>query len=96
MSLNSEAGYALKETIHDIGITKQIHTDEAKELALGQWKKVCQDHGIIMSNTEPHSPWQNCTEGAIKEVERHTQRFMSRTRFPKKLWDYCLVYVTEL
>jgi hypothetical protein len=49
-----------------------------------------------MSNTEPHSPWQNHTEGVIKEVKRHTQHFMSRTHTPKKLWDYCLTYVCEL
>jgi hypothetical protein len=96
MSLKSKAGYALKEIIYDLGIPKRIHTDDAKELTLGTWKKVCQDHGIIMSNTEPHSPWQNRTEGVIKEVKRHTQRFMSRTRTPKKLWDYCLTYVCEL
>jgi hypothetical protein len=65
MTLKSDAGYALKEAIHDIGILKQIHTDDAKELTMGMWKKVCQDHGIIMSNTEPHSPWQNRTEGII-------------------------------
>ena len=96
MTLKSEAGYALKEFIHDLGIPKHIHTDDAKELTMGTWKRVCQDHGIIMSNTEPHSPWQNRTEGAIKEIKRHTQRFMSRTRSPKKLWDYCLTYVCEL
>ena len=93
MSLKSEAGYALKEIIHDLGIPKRIHTDDAKELTMGLWKKTCQEHGIIMTNTEPHSPWQNRTEGVIKEVKRHTQRFMSRTRTPKKLWDYCMMYV---
>ncbi len=56
MTLKSEAGYALKEFIHDLGIPKHIHTDDAKELTMGTWKRVCQDHGIIMSNTEPHSP----------------------------------------
>ena len=96
MSLKSEAGYALKEIIHDLGIPKRIHTDDAKELTMGTWKKTCQEHGIIMSNTEPHSPWQNRTEGVIKEFKRHTQRFMSRTRTTKKLWDYCMMYVCEL
>jgi hypothetical protein len=96
MVRKSEAGYALQELIHDIGIPKHIHTDDAKELTLGTWKKVCQEHGIAMSNTEPHTPQQNRTEGVIKEVKRHTQHFMSRTQTPKKLWDYCMVYVTKL
>jgi hypothetical protein len=96
MSRKSEAGYALQELIRDVGIPKGMHTDDAKELTLGTWKKVCQDHGIAMSNTEAQSPFQNRTEGVIKEVKRHTQRFMSRTRSPKRLWDYCMVYVTDL
>ena len=49
-----------------------------------------------MSNTEAHSPFQNRTEGVIKEVKRHIQRFMSPTRTPKRLWDYCMLYVTDL
>jgi hypothetical protein len=92
----SEAGYTLQELIRDVGIPKGMHTDDAKELTLGTWKKVCQGHGIAMSNTEAHSPFQNRTEGVIKEVKHHTQRFMSRTRSPKRLWEYCMVYVTDL
>lgn len=96
MARKSEAGYALQELIRDVGIPKRMHTDDAKELTLGTWKKVCQEHGIAMSNTEAHSPFQNRTEGVIKEVKRHVQRFMSRTRTPKRLWDYCMIYVTDL
>jgi hypothetical protein len=73
-----------------------MHTDDAKELTMGTWKRVCQEHGITMSNTEPHSPWQNRAEGAIRELKRHVQRFMSRTRSPKRLWDFCAIYVTDL
>jgi hypothetical protein len=41
MTLKSEAASALQELIQDIGIPKCIHTDEAKELTLGEWKKKC-------------------------------------------------------
>jgi hypothetical protein len=51
MALKSEAAYALQELIHDVGIPKRMHTDDAKELTLGNWKKTCQEHGIVMSNT---------------------------------------------
>ncbi len=52
--------------------------------------------GISMSNTEPHSPWQNRAEGSIREVKRHVQRFMARTHSPKCLWDFCAIYAAEL
>jgi hypothetical protein len=94
--LKSEAGYALQELIQDVGIPKGIHTDDAKELTGGKWKEVCKSHGIAMSNTEPYSPWQNRAEGLIKEIKRHVRRLMSRTRSPKRLWDYCAVYVSDL
>ena len=96
MALKSEAGYALQEFIQDVGVPYHLHNDDAKELTLGTWKKVCKDHGIIMSNTEPHTPQQNRAEAAIKELKRHTHRFMSRTNAPKKLWDFAAVYTADL
>jgi hypothetical protein len=96
MAHKSEAGYALQELIRDVGIPKHMHTDDAKELTLGNWKKVCQEHGIGMSNTEAKSPFQNRAEGVIGEIKRHTHRFMSRTRSPKRLWDFCAIYAVEL
>lgn len=96
MTLKSEAGYALQELIRDIGIPKYMHTDDAKELTLGTWKKVCQEHGIGMSNTEAKSPFQNWAECVIGEIKCHTHRFMSRTRSPKRLWDFRAIYTVEL
>ena len=59
MKLKSEAGYALKELIQDVGIPSEIHTDGAKELTSGIWKQVCRDADIKVSQTEKSSPWQN-------------------------------------
>jgi hypothetical protein len=42
------AAEALLEFIMDIGIPEQIHTDGAKEMTLGNWKKTCSEHGIRM------------------------------------------------
>jgi len=96
MSHKSDAGHALSELIQDVGIPYHMHTDKAKELILGTWKKVCREHGIRMSNTEPHAPQQNRAEGAIQELKRHTSRFMSRTNTPQRLWDFAAVYTAEL
>jgi transposase InsO family protein len=59
MRAKSEAGFALKELIQDVGIPKEIHTDGAKELTMGTWKQVCRDAGIKTTTTEKNSPWQN-------------------------------------
>ncbi len=53
MAHKSDAGFALSELIQGVGIPHHIHTDEAKELILGTWKKVCRDHSIKMTNIEP-------------------------------------------
>ncbi len=69
MKLKSEATYALKELIQDIGIPKEIHTDGANELTSGSWRQVCRDAGIKTTQTEKNSPWQNRTEVEIRELK---------------------------
>ncbi len=69
MKFKSEAGYALRELIQDVGIPSHIHTDGAKELSLGLWKQTCRDAGIQTSQTEKDSPWQNRTEIEIRELK---------------------------
>jgi hypothetical protein len=96
MKLKSEAPQALKELIQDVGIPKEIHTDGAKELKQGQWKQICQEAGIRVTQTEHDSPWQNQTEVEIRELKRHVRRFMMRTQTPLLLWDFCCLYTTEL
>jgi len=96
MKLKSDAGDALAEFIQDVGIPSVLHTDDAKELTEGKWQKVRQEHSIKQTLTEPHSPWQNRAEGAIRELKRHVRRLMKRQRAPRCLWDFCAVYVAEI
>jgi hypothetical protein len=51
-----DAAEALQEFIMDIGIPEQIHTDGAKEMTLGNWRKTCREHSVKMSNTEKYPP----------------------------------------
>jgi len=46
MKLKSEDGDALAEFIQDVGIPAALHTDDTKELSLGQWEQVHQEHSI--------------------------------------------------
>mmetsp|Transcript_24287 Transcript_24287/g.34810 ORF Transcript_24287/g.34810 Transcript_24287/m.34810 type:complete len:1184 (-) Transcript_24287:1334-4885(-) len=95
--LKSEAGHSLLEgLIQDVGIPDHIHTDMAKELTLGTWSKVCKEHHIKMTNTEPYTPQQNKAELGFRELKRHVRRFMARTNTPPHLWDFCAVYTADL
>jgi hypothetical protein len=96
MKSKSEAPYALKEFIQDVGVPSQLHTDEAKELTIGRWKEICQTHGIKQTQTEPHSPFQNRAEINIREVKKLSRRLMHSTNCPKRLWDLCAKHVAEL
>jgi len=87
MCLKSEAPTALKNFIRDVGIPQTIHSDNAKELMQGEWKKVCNDFMIFTTYTEPHSPWQNRAEGQIQELKHHVQRKMKAKNVPKRLWN---------
>ncbi len=49
-----------------------------------------------MTQTEKDSPWQNRTEVEIRELKRHIRHFMSRSKTPTVLWDYCCQYTVEL
>jgi len=68
MRLKSEAPTALKDFIRDVSIPQTIHSNNAKELMQGEWKKVCNDFMITATYTEPHSPWQKRAEGQIREL----------------------------
>ena len=83
MKLKSEAGYALAEFIQDVGIPASLHTDDVKELNLGTWRKIRLDHAIKQMQTEPHSPWQNHAEGAIRELKKQARCLMQWSKSPK-------------
>jgi len=70
MKSKGVAPFALQDFIHDIGIPQHIHTDNAKELKAGQWKKIVNEYGIKQTHTEPYSPWQNQAEAMIQELKK--------------------------
>ncbi len=96
MKRKGEAGNALLEFIRDVGIPSTLHTDNAKELTGGEWKKVASDHQIMQTLAEPYSPWQVRAEIAIRELKRGVRRMMENSKAPKMLWDFCASYVADL
>jgi hypothetical protein len=96
MKKKRHASNALLEFIRDVGIPSTLHTDNAKELTTGEWKKVASEHQIPQTLAEPYSPWQVRAEVAIRELKRGVRRIMESTRAPKSLWDFCAAYVADL
>jgi len=72
MQLKSEESSALKCFIQDVGIPQTLmHSNNTKELMVGEWKTVCNEFMINTTYTKLHSPWQNCVEGQIWETKHH-------------------------
>lgn len=83
MGSKSDAHETLNVFIHEVGIPQEIHSDNAKELAEGYYKKICRDYGIKTTYSEPHSPWQNRAEAGIRELKRHVHRKMKARHVPR-------------
>jgi len=51
------------------GILLSIIMDNAQERTRGTFRKKARDLGFHIKQVEPHSPWQNAAEGAIRELK---------------------------
>ena len=51
------------------GILLSIIMDNAQEQTRGTFRKKARDLGFHIKQVEPHSPWQNAAEGAIRELK---------------------------
>jgi hypothetical protein len=97
MEFKSDAGEALSSLFEDVGVPTELHTDGAKEMTMGNWNKVRTNQGGIKQTiVEPYSPWQNRAEAGIREHKKQVVRLMTKTQASKRLWDYCMVYVSEI
>jgi hypothetical protein len=96
MRLESQTHETLSSFIHEIGIPSSLHSDNAKELMQGRFKDLCKEYHIPCSYTEPHSPWQNRAENAIRELKRHVRRKMAANKVPHRLWDFCIKWSSDV
>ena len=72
------------------GVLCACIVDGSKEQVQGAFRRKLKETACQLKQTEPHSPWQNAAEGAIRELKRGVARKMSRTGSPMALWDDCL------
>ena len=98
MESKGMAGDALKQFIADFGVPDQIICDGCKEQTkrgttfMDQVRK----HHIDLHTTEPGRYIQSKVEGVIHELRKSWFRTMHRKRVPKRLWDYGLMWVSEV
>jgi len=69
------------------GVPSACIVDGSKEQVQGVFRRKFKEAACQLRQTEPHSPWQNAAEGAIRELKRGAARKMSKTGSPKALRD---------
>lgn len=79
----SDASEALNEFIQSVGVPKELTSNGARAETQGEFGKVIKEYRIKQRTTEPHSPWQNRAESAIREIKRGIRRATFRSRL---LW----------
>ena len=72
------------------GVPNTMVMDNAREQIMGEFRKKCREVNTRVKQTEPHSPWSNAAEAAIRELKKGVGRQMVRSGAPKRLWDDCL------
>ena len=96
MDSKSNAHNSFSTLIHEVGIPHELHSDHAKELTEGEFKKKLNKYEVYQTTTEPHSPWQNDAERKIGMVKRLGRYFMQSTQSPIRIWDYAYVFAANI
>jgi hypothetical protein len=90
MKCNGEAHETLSVLVHRDGVPPTMVTDDSKEQTKGAFRCKLRKADCHPRVTEPYSPWQQATEGCIRELKRGSTRKLIKTGSPKTLWDHCL------
>jgi hypothetical protein len=96
MRLKSDAAEQLRTFVKEVGIPSKLVVDGALELVGGKWKDTAREFHISTSVTEPYSPWQNRAESGVKSIKMGIRRKMYSTKAPKRLWNFCGRWVSEI
>ena len=93
-----KAGDALHQFCNEVGVPKELIFDGSREQCKKNTKfmQTVRKYGINYHISEPHYHNQNPVEGVVRELRRKWYRTMVRNRVPKKLWDYGIVWISEI
>ena len=90
MRLKSEAHHALSLLFARDGVPPTMIVDGSKEQTQGKFRHKARQVDCHLRAIEPHSPWSNAAESAIRELKRGAGRKMVKSGAPRRLWDHCL------
>jgi hypothetical protein len=90
MKHKGEAHKTLSLVFHCDGVPPTMVVDDSKEQTLGEFRQKLREADCHHRVTEPYSPWQQATEGCIRELKQGSSRKILRTGSPKPLWDHSL------
>lgn len=98
MKLKSEAGDAMNVMTRDIGVPREVFSDNAfEEIGSNTEFQKCLNRCIIdYRRTEPFSPWKNIAENIIGIIKQKTKRRRINRNIPKRLWDFGMVLEAEI
>ena len=93
-----ETHLSLDRLVDTVGIPNKVFSDGAREEVGVKSKFVSRlrELHITAHQSEPYSQWQNRAENSIGKLKARWKRRMVRRRVPSKLWDYGLVYESEI
>ncbi|MHA7927589.1 MAG: Ty1/Copia family ribonuclease HI, partial [Marinobacter sp.] len=99
MTSKAKAGIALGDFCHDVGIPDKLVTDLAAELSgpNTEFMKTAKRLHIDVRWAEKGRHWQNHrAEREIGILKQRWRRRVIEKRIPPRLWDYALVYESEI
>jgi len=97
MRSKSETGTQLLNLIKQVGIPNEMHRDGAPEMSGNSYfNKLCREHRIRSTFTEPHSPWQNKCENTIGVLSKKVKARRARRRIPKCVWDFHIIWEAQI
>ena len=67
MAKKSQAREGLPLLFQREGVPNVMVMDGAREQTMGEFRKKCREVGTRVRQTEPHTPWSNAAEAAIRE-----------------------------
>ena len=92
-------GGTLLDVLNNVGVPKEMVTDLASEMCGRHtpFRKELVKRGVAIKNAEKGRHGQNAiAESEINQVKRRWKDLMTRKNVPARLWDFALVWISEI
>ena len=96
MKSESHATQALQDFSREIGLPKELKSDNAATETGFEWNNWCRKYCIKSTTTEPHSPRQNASERGIGDLGRMVKRVMKKFDAPLSRHGWCQLHCVRI